>query len=176
MGLVLPHRIGTAVMARSTVWACIVLGGWLAHDMPSQTAAARTSAMPTSGLSASAPQSTAIRNPAQQSTAVRAPASALPTAAVSPSKINLRAGTSRKFFAQVSDGSISKFVWRVNGVKGGSTATGTIDADGTFIAPELPPANNVAEIEAPSASRPKTPGTAATPTVTAPPLLASLIA
>jgi uncharacterized protein (DUF1800 family) len=161
-------------MARSTVWACIVLGGWLAHDMPSQTAAAQTSAMPSSGLSGSAPQSTAIRNPAQQSTAVHAPASALPTAVVSPSKINLRAGTSRKFFAQVSDGSISKFVWRVNGVKGGSAATGTIDADGTFMAPELPPANNVVEIEATSASRPNISGKAVITILNPTPVISSL--
>jgi len=142
--------------------------------MPSQTAAAQTSAMPSSGLSGSAPQSTAIRNPAQQSTAVHAPASALPTAVVSPSKINLRAGTSRKFFAQASDGSISKFVWRVNGVKGGSAATGTIDADGTFIAPELPPANNVVEIEATSASRPNISGKAVITILNPTPVIASL--
>ena len=44
-------------------------------------------------------------------------------------------------------------VWQVNGVKGGTAATGTIDADGNFTAPELPPANNVVEVEAVSAGK-----------------------
>ncbi len=132
-------------MARSTVWACIVLGGWLA---PSQTAA-------------------------QTPMSVHAPA-AVPTVTVSPSKINLRAGTARRFFAQASDGSISKFVWRVNGVRGGSAATGTIDADGTFTAPALPPANNLVEIEATSASRPNISGKAAITILNPTPVIASL--
>lgn len=71
--------------------------------------------------------------------------------AVSPAKINLRAGTTRKFFAQMGTESNSSFVWRVNGRKGGSPTTGTIDAEGNFTAPEIPPVDNVVEIEAISA-------------------------
>jgi uncharacterized protein (DUF1800 family) len=67
---------------------------------------------------------------------------------VSPAKVNLRAGSTRKFFARVSDGLDPKVAWRVNGVKGGGAVTGTIDRDGTFTAPEIPPPNNVVEIEA----------------------------
>lgn len=129
--------------------------------------------IPNSALPASAPQNPASRNPAQN-TAVHAPASALPTLTVSPSKINLRAGASRKFFAELSDGSISKFLWRVNGMKGGRAGTGTIDADGTFTAPELPPANNVVEIEATSASRPNISGKALITILNPTPVIASL--
>jgi len=135
-------------MARSTVWACIVLGGWLAREMPFQTAAAQTSIISNSALPASV--------------------------TVSPSKINLRAGTSRRFFAQASDGSVSKFVWRVNGVKGGSAAAGMIDADGNFTAPDLPPANNIVEIEATSASRPNISGKAVITILNPTPAIASL--
>src|ERR1700739_2790435 len=75
-----------------------------------------------------------------------------PSVAVSPAKVNLRAGGTRKFFVRVSEGLDPKIAWRVNGVKGGNTTTGTISADGTFTAPEIPPANNVVEIEAVSGS------------------------
>jgi uncharacterized protein (DUF1800 family) len=72
---------------------------------------------------------------------------------VSPAKANVRSGGTRKFFAQVS-GLNPKIEWRVNGVKGGSPSSGTIDADGTFTAPAVPPANNQIEIEAVSAANP----------------------
>jgi uncharacterized protein (DUF1800 family) len=65
-------------------------------------------------------------------------------------------------------------VWRVNGVKGGSAATGTIDAEGNFTAPELPPANNLVEIEATSASRPNISGKAAITLLNPTPVIASL--
>ncbi len=155
-------------MARLTVWACIVLGGWLACQMPFQTAAAQTTTIPNSAPPVSAAENTATRN------AVHAPAAVVPSVTVSPSKINQRAGTSRRFFAQASDGSVSKFVWRVNGVKGGSAAAGTIDADGNFTAPELPPANNIVEIEATSATRPEISGKAVITILNPTPVIASL--
>jgi len=80
---------------------------------------------------------------------------------LSPAKINLRAGTSRKFFLQVGAGFQSAIIWRVNGIKGGNASLGTIDADGNFTAPEIPPANNLVEVEAVSVSRPDISGKAA---------------
>jgi len=71
--------------------------------------------------------------------------------AVSPAKANVRAGSTRKFFASVSAGLDLNVEWRVNGVKGGNSSTGTIGADGTFTAPAVPPARNEVEIEAVSA-------------------------
>jgi len=70
--------------------------------------------------------------------------------AISPAKINVRAGDSRRFFARVSDGLEAKVTWLVNGVRGGDAKFGTIDKDGTFLAPAILPANNVVEIEAAS--------------------------
>jgi uncharacterized protein (DUF1800 family) len=67
---------------------------------------------------------------------------------ISPTKINVRGGTSRKFFARVGDSSGAKVIWLVNGVRGGDAKFGTIDQDGTFVAPAILPANNVVEIEA----------------------------
>jgi uncharacterized protein (DUF1800 family) len=74
------------------------------------------------------------------------------TVVISPRQVNIRAGSSRKFFARVSSGVDSKVVWRVNGLRGGNSTWGTIDKDGTFTAPEIPPAKNVVEVEAASGS------------------------
>jgi uncharacterized protein (DUF1800 family) len=70
------------------------------------------------------------------------------TIVISPTKINVRAGTSRKFSARVSPNPDAEVIWQVNGVRGGNSTFGTIDHDGTFMAPEVPPANNEVEIEA----------------------------
>jgi uncharacterized protein (DUF1800 family) len=78
---------------------------------------------------------------------------------VSPAKANVRSGSTRKFFAQIG-GLNPKIEWRVNGVKGGSSSSGTIDADGTFTAPAVPPANNQVEVEAVSAANPAVMGKA----------------
>ena len=78
---------------------------------------------------------------------------------VSPARANVRSGGTRKFFAQV-EGLNPKIEWRVNGVKGGSPSSGTIDADGTFTAPAVPPANNHVEVEAVSAANPAVMGKA----------------
>ena len=50
----------------------------------------------------------------------------------------------------MSDGLEAKVTWLVNGVRGGDAKFGTIDKDGTFLAPAILPANNVVEIEAAS--------------------------
>jgi uncharacterized protein (DUF1800 family) len=67
---------------------------------------------------------------------------------ISPTKINVRGGTSRKFFARVGDSSGAKVIWLVNGVRGGDAKFGIIDKDGNFTGPDNLPANNVVEIEA----------------------------
>lgn len=107
-----------------------------------------------------------------QDAASQAPAG--PPVTVSPVKVNLRAGTTRKFFARVSDGLDPKVVWRVNGVKGGSAVTGTIDADGTFTAPEVPPANNIVEIEAVSGGKASISGKAVATVLNPTPVITSL--
>ena len=71
-----------------------------------------------------------------------------PELVISPAQINIRAGSSRKFFARLTSGDGAKVEWRVNGVRGGNSMWGTIDKEGTFTAPEAPPANNVVKVEA----------------------------
>lgn len=66
---------------------------------------------------------------------------------VSPAQINVRAGNARKFFARAPGGADVRVLWRVNGVRGGNSTWGTIDKDGTFTAPEIPPAKNIVEVE-----------------------------
>lgn len=92
---------------------------------------------------------------------------------VSPAKANVRSGGARKFFAQ-GEGLNPKIEWRVNGVKGGSPSSGTIDADGTFTAPAVPPANNQIEIEAISVANPAVRGKASVILLNPTPSIASV--
>jgi uncharacterized protein (DUF1800 family) len=136
------------VKARAWLWVCVALGWWVAHDAASQTRTRQSLLI----------QNSAAQNSVRQTSGPQAAAAS--NVNVSPAKINLRAGTTRKFFAQLGAESNSRFVWRVNGTKGGSPATGTIDVAGNFTAPEIPPTNNVVEIEASTATRPELSGKA----------------
>src|SRR5438477_2535818 len=139
-------------MARSAVWVCVALGWWIAHD-------AASGARPISTSQPSAVSSTSTSQDSDHKNSAPAPS---PTAvSLSPARINLRAGTSRKFFLQVGAGFQSAMIWRVNGIKGGNASLGTIDADGNFTAPKIPPVQNLVEVEAVSVSRPDISGKAA---------------
>ncbi len=111
-----------------------------------------------------------IASPQAATSTAKTPASV----AVSPAKVNVRAGSTRKFFAQVSGNPDAKVVWRVNGIKGGAAATGTIAADGTFTAPEIPPKNNVVEVEAVSAANSSSAGKAVVTLLNPVPVIDSL--
>src|ERR1700744_1731664 len=55
---------------------------------------------------------------------------------LSPSSVLVEGGQSVQFVATGSGGgSLVTSVWKVNGVTGGSSATGTITANGTYTAP-----------------------------------------
>lgn len=69
---------------------------------------------------------------------------------ISPSTADVRAGSSQLFAASVTT---STLTWSVNGVTGGSAATGTIDANGNYTAPITLPASNGITIEAAEASK-----------------------
>jgi len=71
---------------------------------------------------------------------------------IAPATATVRVGSSRKFYAQITGRLDSAVEWRVNGVKGGAAATGTIAPDGTFTAPAVAPAKNQITIEAVSAT------------------------
>jgi uncharacterized protein (DUF1800 family) len=68
--------------------------------------------------------------------------------AVSPSTATVRGGDSQPFLAKISSGTLPAVSWAVNGVTGGSTATGTIAPSGLYTAPEFPPAPNGVTITA----------------------------
>jgi uncharacterized protein (DUF1800 family) len=70
--------------------------------------------------------------------------------AVSPAKTNIRLGVARKFSASVSNALVKTVTWAVDGVQGGSAATGMIAADGTYTAPLVMPADNQITINATS--------------------------
>jgi len=69
---------------------------------------------------------------------------------IAPSTAIIRAGTARKFYAQIGGGLSPAVVWKVNGVKGGASSTGRIAADGTYTAPPVAPSSPIM-IEAASA-------------------------
>ena len=74
------------------------------------------------------------------------------TLTVSPTNTTVRGTGSQQFTATTSDGSNPALTWSVNGVVGGSAATGTISAAGMYTAPEFPPTNNSITIAAAESS------------------------
>jgi len=57
---------------------------------------------------------------------------------VSPSAVALGIGQSTQFTATESGGSMATVVWAVNGIAGGNSTVGTIDASGNYTAPSNP--------------------------------------
>jgi uncharacterized protein (DUF1800 family) len=149
------------------MWVCFALGWWIARDPALGVRPFATNQ--TSAVSFSS------QNPVRKNSPQAAgPSAAVGSVNVSPAKINLRAGANRNFFAQLDGGFHSPIVWRVDGVKGGNASVGTIDADGNFTAPEIPPANNVVEVEAVSVSRPDISGRAAVTILNPIPVIAAV--
>ena len=92
------------------------------------------------------------RNPAQATVTLTGSA-AVPTVAISGAPASMLAGTSVQLTATVT-GDPPAVEWRVNGVLGGTTATGTITSLGLIPAPAAPPAGGTVTIRATSAPRP----------------------
>lgn len=94
------------------------------------------------------------------------------TVSVNPTSANLRAGDSYTFQANVSGTTNTSVTWSVNGTNGGSSATGTIDANGKYVAPGTLPNPNTVSIKATSISDTTATGTSnvtlmnPTPTIT----------
>jgi uncharacterized protein (DUF1800 family) len=61
---------------------------------------------------------------------------------VTPASTSVPGTATQQFSATASDGSNPSLTWSVNGVAGGSAATGTISSTGLFTAPEFPPSPN----------------------------------
>jgi len=85
-------------------------------------------------------------------TASAPPKTQLPRASVlvsvSPTTANVRAGDSYTFQASVSGTANTSVTWSVNGTNGGSSATGTIDANGNYTAPTNLPNPNTVNVKA----------------------------
>jgi len=67
---------------------------------------------------------------------------------VTPSGAVIPGVTQQQFTAKTGDGSKPAVSWSINGVAGGNTTLGTIDANGMYTAPEFPPAPNSITITA----------------------------
>jgi len=77
---------------------------------------------------------------------------------VSPPTANVRAGDSFPFSSAVSGTTNTAVSWSVNGDPGGSTALGTIDTGGNYIAPAGLPNPNTITVRATSAADPSASG------------------
>jgi len=85
-------------------------------------------------------------------TKTTAPPPAQVSVSVMPSTANVRVGTTQSFTASVTGTANQNVNWSVNGVAGGSAATGTISASGLYAAPASLPNPNTITISAVSAA------------------------
>jgi hypothetical protein len=74
------------------------------------------------------------------------------TVSVLPNPISVRAGLAQPFSATVTGSSNMSVTWQVNGVTGGSTNTGMINASGVYTAPATLPSPNSVTVQAVSAA------------------------
>ncbi|MGH8292112.1 MAG: hypothetical protein ACRESA_01415, partial [Gammaproteobacteria bacterium] len=70
-----------------------------------------------------------------------------PGVRVSPSGIQVLAGSTQQMTATASDGGTT-FIWQVNGLTGGNATIGTISSSGLYTAPGLPPSGGTVTIGA----------------------------
>jgi len=80
---------------------------------------------------------------------------------VSPATATIRAGSQQSFSATVTGSTNQSVTWSVNGVAGGSAATGMISAQGMYTAPVVLPNPNTIAITATSAADSTKQGTSA---------------
>jgi hypothetical protein len=76
------------------------------------------------------------------------------TVSISPSSANVRVGGSQQFSATVSGSANTSVTWFVNGVGGGSAATGKINSAGLYTPPTSFPSTNMVTVKAVSAADP----------------------
>jgi hypothetical protein len=98
-------------------------------------------------------QKTPPPNPNPQPTAV--------SVSVTPPTANIRAGDSFTFQATVSGTQNKTVSWFANGTAGGSSATGTVDVNGKYVAPAILPSPNTLTVKATSAADSTASGTSA---------------
>lgn len=93
------------------------------------------------------------------------------TVAVRPGTANVELGGSMTFAAKVEGSSNKAVTWSVNGMQGGSSATGTISATGVYTAPSVLPDSATLTITAVSAANPASSGQAVVTLVKPAPLV-----
>lgn len=79
---------------------------------------------------------------------------------VTPANASVTVGQTQTFAATVSNASDTSVTWQVNGVAGGSAATGTIDASGVYTAPATVPSPAAVTVTAVSNADPTKSGSA----------------
>src|SRR5262249_52510624 len=87
---------------------------------------------------------------------------------ISPTAATVQVGKTQSFIATVTGTTNTAVNWFVNGVAGGSSATGTIDVTGLFTAPVAMAAGNAVTVKAVAAAS-ATSSAQATVTLTTPP-------
>ena len=93
---------------------------------------------------------------------------------VSPRSATAIAQSTIQFTATVAGTGNSAVTWSVNGLVGGSSSIGMIDASGLYTAPAIPPSPNVVTVKAASVVDPSRTGSASVTVVNPAPTLSSL--
>ena len=92
---------------------------------------------------------------------------------VTPAAATVAAGATQQFTATVLNAASSSVTWSVNGVTGGTAATGMIDANGLYTAPAAAPAGPI-PVQAASVAAPAASGSATVTIQNAPPSISSV--
>ena len=82
-----------------------------------------------------------------------------PAVTIAPATAAVRAGSAQAFSASVTGLSSSLVMWAVNGISGGDSTVGTIDATGNYTAPATLPTPNTVAVQATSSANPSIHGT-----------------
>jgi len=96
------------------------------------------------------------------------------TVTVTPASATVTAGATQQFTATVQNAADGSVTWGVNGVTGGTSLTGTIDANGLFTAPAVAPASGPVAAEATSIAAPTVSGSAKVTIANPPPAISAV--
>jgi len=151
-------------MARTIVWWTAAFAVLIAQGATTQVWVSPSSVVPHSAFSS--------HRQAAGSGGRAGPAAS--DIAISPAKVKVRGGETRRFFANVEGVAAPQLTWRVNGVQGGSAVTGTISMDGMFTAPQIPPKENEVVVEAAISGEGRAVGRAAVTLLNPVPVITSL--
>ena len=136
----------------------------LRHSLPLVFLAVAAALAGCTGTTKSSPASNPITPPSGSSV----------TVVVSPASANVRAGATKSFSATVTGSSNTSVTWQVNGVAGGSSASGTISSSGVYTAPSTVPSSNTVTVRAVSSADANAAGSSAVTLQNPAPVLSSI--